>query len=195
MFDLDIINFNTKAMKTNYILSLLLVFILFICSCKKELVPQESSAVTISSTSDSASTTIVPSGLTNNSTQNASLPQQHSNLNAVGMNPPHGQAGHRCGIAVGAPLNSTPNKSNAKPASSVSNIGVPAIVKSNAQAVFTKPGMNPPHGQTGHRCDIAVGAPLNSVPNKVVPPTPNPDSGSPVPALLKLDSTVTSPKQ
>jgi hypothetical protein len=24
----------------------------------------------------------------------------------------------------------------------------------------TPPGMNPPHGQEGHRCDIAVGAPL-----------------------------------
>ena len=24
----------------------------------------------------------------------------------------------------------------------------------------TAPGMNPPHGQEGHRCDIAVGAPL-----------------------------------
>jgi hypothetical protein len=26
--------------------------------------------------------------------------------------------------------------------------------------VATAPGMNPPHGQTGHRCDIAVGAAL-----------------------------------
>ncbi|WP_374399734.1 hypothetical protein [Flavobacterium sp.] len=24
----------------------------------------------------------------------------------------------------------------------------------------TTPGMNPPHGQEGHRCDIAVGSPL-----------------------------------
>ena len=24
----------------------------------------------------------------------------------------------------------------------------------------TAPGMNPPHGQPGHRCDVAVGAPL-----------------------------------
>src|SRR5688572_14008415 len=28
----------------------------------------------------------------------------------------------------------------------------------------TAPGMNPPHGQPGHRCEIAVGAPLNSAP-------------------------------
>lgn len=25
-------------------------------------------------------------------------------------------------------------------------------------------GLNPAHGQPGHRCDIAVGAPLNSAP-------------------------------
>ncbi len=28
------------------------------------------------------------------------------------------------------------------------------------------PGMNPPHGQPGHRCDIPVGAPLDSPPGK-----------------------------
>jgi len=182
-------------MKTNYIVSLLLVFLLFISSCKKELEPQESSAATIPADSASASNTSVAPGLTNNSTPNASSTQQNSSLNAVGMNPPHGQAGHRCDIAVGAPLNSTPSKSNTTPASSVSNVAMPAIVKSNPSAVVTKPGMNPPHGQAGHRCDIAVGAPLNSAPNKVVPPTPSPDAGSPVPALLKLDSTETSPKQ
>jgi hypothetical protein len=26
------------------------------------------------------------------------------------------------------------------------------------------PGMNPAHGQPGHRCDIPVGSPLNSKP-------------------------------
>ncbi len=34
----------------------------------------------------------------------------------------------------------------------------------------TAPGMNPPHGQPGHRCDIAVGAPLNSPPAKITTP-------------------------
>jgi hypothetical protein len=28
----------------------------------------------------------------------------------------------------------------------------------------TAPGMNPAHGQPGHRCDIPVGQPLNSQP-------------------------------
>jgi hypothetical protein len=30
----------------------------------------------------------------------------------------------------------------------------------------TAAGLNPPHGQPNHRCDIAVGAPLNSPPAK-----------------------------
>jgi hypothetical protein len=32
----------------------------------------------------------------------------------------------------------------------------------NQQTASTVTGMNPQHGQAGHRCDIAVGAPLNS---------------------------------
>ena len=62
---------------------------------------------------------------------------------APGMNPPHGQQGHDCAIAVGSPLNSSP------------------VVKPlNSSPVQTAPGMNPPHGQQGHDCAIAVGAPL-----------------------------------
>ena len=81
------------------------------------------------------------------------------------MNPPHGQPNHRCDIAVGAPLNSP--KGATPPAPSV-----PAPVqqpqgRASVQQVdmssgttATPPGMNPPHGQEGHRCEIAVGAPL-----------------------------------
>ena len=96
-------------MKTNYILGLLMVFLVFICSCKKELEPQESSVVTNPSSSGNTSiSTATPSGPSANSSQNPSLLQQNSNQNASGMNPPHGQPGHRCDIAVGAPLNSKP---------------------------------------------------------------------------------------
>ena len=42
--------------------------------------------------------------------------------------------------------------------------GQPVTLQSAPQPVATKPGMNPPHGQPGHRCDIAVGAPLSSPP-------------------------------
>ena len=34
----------------------------------------------------------------------------------------------------------------------------------------TAPGMNPPHGQPGHRCEIPVGAPLNSKPAQSIQP-------------------------
>jgi len=182
-------------MKTKHISSLLVLFLMIIFSCKKELEPQESSVV--NNPSSSGSTSISPTatpGLTNSSSQNPSLLQQNSNQNASGMNSPHGQPGHRCDIAVGAPLNSTPNKSIPTPA--VTNSSVPTIIKSNAAAVVTKPGMNPPHGQKGHRCEIAVGSPLNSQSDKnvPVPAVSNSDSNSQVPALLKLDSTATSPK-
>ncbi len=87
-----------------------------------------------------------------------------------GMNPPHGQPGHKCEIPVGAPLNSKPtankkpqttplvvkNKTEDKPVMNVnSKNGTATIV-----GTTTLPGMNPPHGQEGHRCDVAVGAPL-----------------------------------
>lgn len=93
------------------------------------------------------------------------------------LNPAHGQPGHRCDINVGAPLNSKPPAlPNANPATTIST-APPA----NAAAQKTLPGMNPAHGEPGHRCDIAVGAPLNSKPapaaNTVisnVPPTVSP---------------------
>ena len=81
------------------------------------------------------------------------------------MNPPHGQPNHRCDIAVGAPLNLPAPKPGAK---TVSTSATPAVQptatppqKTTAKTV-TPPGMNPQHGEPGHRCDIAVGAPLNS---------------------------------
>ncbi len=81
------------------------------------------------------------------------------------LNPAHGQQGHRCEIAVGAPLDS-------KPAA-----GIPAQIQPVVTANPTVPvtnasplapnataGINPAHGQPNHRCDIAVGDPLNSKP-------------------------------
>ena len=91
---------------------------------------------------------------------------------APGMNPAHGQPGHRCDIAVGAPLNSPAGNTTTPAAQPISM--QPSIPAANpvitpakpaaAPQTATAPGMNPPHGQPGHRCDIAVGAPLNSKP-------------------------------
>lgn len=88
------------------------------------------------------------------------------------VNPAHGQPGHRCEIAVGAPLNSTPPTTpvEQKQPQAVTTITAPVVTTktTTAPAVVTKtttaPGMNPPHGEPGHRCEIAVGAPLNSKP-------------------------------
>lgn len=89
---------------------------------------------------------------------------------APGMNPPHGQPGHRCEIAVGAPLNSKPAQKSqpqtVTPTVTPKPVEQPVMnvnSKSGSTTIVgttTPPGMNPPHGQEGHRCDIAVGAPL-----------------------------------
>lgn len=84
---------------------------------------------------------------------------------APGMNPPHGQPGHRCDIAVGAPLSSAPAKPKTTPQASAqiqpAEFAPPAVKDAAATAsVETPPGMNPPHGQPGHICSVAVGAPL-----------------------------------
>jgi hypothetical protein len=82
------------------------------------------------------------------------------------LNPAHGQPGHRCEIAVGAPLpsaaiNSTTPQTNTSPIIQPQN---PII--NNTPPQLTVPAkatarLNPAHGQPGHRCDIAVGEPLN----------------------------------
>ncbi len=93
----------------------------------------------------------------------------------VKKNPPHGQPGHRCDIAVGAPLDSAPTKNNvtAQPASNTTGQGflsnsntnaAPAQATPQRPAQTTAAGMqgkpNPAHGQPGHRCDVKVGQPL-----------------------------------
>jgi hypothetical protein len=120
-----------------------------------------------------ANTTVIPGAATpvniNPQTQTITPNQQNNvvmtpaqmqpTVTAPGMNPPHGQPNHRCDIAVGAPLNSPVA---AKPATA--NAQPQVTMKEVPNTTKTAPGMNPPHGEPGHRCDIAVGAPLNSKP-------------------------------
>lgn len=89
---------------------------------------------------------------------------------AAGMNPSHGQPGHRCDIAVGAPLNSPIGKAaitqaQVQPQNTTTSSGQQFTtdgksVITTTPSVVTAPGMNPPHGQAGHDCAVAVGAPL-----------------------------------
>ena len=80
---------------------------------------------------------------------------------AAGLNPAHGQPGHRCDIPVGQPLNSKPQTNN-QTATTVT----PAITTPLKPDTLFAKGLNPAHGQPGHRCDIAVGQPLNSAAKK-----------------------------
>ncbi len=99
------------------------------------------------------------------------------------LNPPHGEPFHRCDIAVGAPLDgpSNPNaettttssgpktffktvqNTNPNPAPSPTATTATPTPQTTpaAQATTPKPKLNPAHGQPHHRCDIAVGAPLD----------------------------------
>jgi hypothetical protein len=107
----------------------------------------------------------------------------------AGLNPEHGKPGHRCDIAVGAPLNSAPTNPTVTPTTPANNN--PVMVKSNPQPVevqktfatntpTTGAGLNPEHGKPGHRCDIAVGAPLDSKPNATPAITTSPVNNTPV---------------
>lgn len=150
-----------------------LTSILFV-SCKKDLQPQESSETVVTPETEVTATenqTMEKQFEVQNPNQTpqaVSAPnpvQTQAAKTAPGMNPPHGQPNHRCDIAVGAPLNSpkaatpTPAAPTMQPAAPQGQATVmPVDMKSGTTA--TAPGMNPPHGQPGHRCEIAVGAPL-----------------------------------
>ena len=69
----------------------------------------------------------------------------------LALNPEHGKPGHRCDIAVGAPLNSPAQQ--AAPSQPIPGLPV------NTGGAVT---LNPPHGQPGHDCAIPVGQPLRS---------------------------------
>lgn len=111
---------------------------------------------------------------------------------AKGMNPSHGQPGHRCDIPVGAPLNSPIATSSAAP-QVVSNKTM-TVTPNTVTPTQTPKGMNPPHGQPGHRCDIPVGSPLNSpvaaskpatpqgTPNYILSPPTTPETPASTPA-------------
>lgn len=77
------------------------------------------------------------------------------------LNPPHGEPGHRCEIPVGAPLDGSP-------APGATSITIPPAGSAPSPAAMpitmpanTNTGMlNPPHGEPGHDCNVAVGSPL-----------------------------------
>ncbi|MBE8725187.1 hypothetical protein [Flavobacterium hungaricum] len=191
-------------MNTKIYISSVIISSLLLVSCKKELEPQETTATSeLIRLGLAKDTTTAPAAA-------GTVQTQMANPNTVlndtkGINPAHGQPGHRCDIAVGAPLNSAPSPQGqvtAAPAGQTIQVNPnqTQVVTTTAAPVKTAKGMNPPHGQPGHRCDIPVGAPLNSPAPKTTAATTNTaQSGSvsqnftvtpqanPVPALLSTE--------
>jgi len=144
-------------------LSLLFVSSILLTSCKKEVEPLNNAMPTNvvpftevgkQMKSETATATQVQQAT---STVNPNNATATSGPTATGMNPAHGQPSHRCDIPVGAPLNSPPAATTTKPIVQQQSQPVPTTTTTTMP---TAQGMNPPHGQTNHRCDIAVGAPL-----------------------------------
>ncbi len=81
---------------------------------------------------------------------------------AAALNPAHGQPGHRCDIAVGAPLDAPANPAQSMPVNiqqgpAPTTISTQPAAPANGAATGK---LNPPHGQPGHDCAKPVGAPL-----------------------------------
>ena len=131
--------------------------------------------------SNAATTPASLPGVTTTPANNASAPvitapstnAATTGTTAAGTNPPHGQPGHRCDLAVGAPLNGAAAPSvtipGNKPANNITIQPQPANTTTMPMPTNTSGGgvrngvkLNPPHGQPGHDCSVQVGQPLKS---------------------------------
>ena len=173
-------------MKSNLIFSSLLVISILLSSCKKE---EEEDPTTSTAPKEIILPRVeaIPSEPYVQSNNQNVAPVQNQTINPnsqapstakAGMNPAHGQPGHRCEIAVGAPLNSPAAKpapsgsagikpaiiTTGTPTTTTTTIpataAAPALLNPNPVTTSTAPGMNPPHGEAGHVCSVAVGAAL-----------------------------------
>ncbi|MEI7486172.1 MAG: hypothetical protein WCJ72_01965 [Chryseobacterium sp.] len=181
----------------NIFLGLIAVSIVIV-SCKKDeraTYIEEEASVQSNAVANSPQTSLLDqTGISNQNVATAAAP---------GMNPAHGQPGHRCDIPVGQPLNSKPAPTaQTTPVNSVPNAvqidpnTLPAgqfVVPDKKQAAKTAPGMNPPHGEPGHRCNIPVGQPLNSKPAPQTTPA-NVVQSTPAPAPQQTLATGEKPK-
>ena len=132
-----------------------LLVITFLCACNSE-------------KKETAQTVIpAPTGIQGLQKSNAVQPVAQNSKSNLIFNPPHGEAGHTCALAVGAPLNQT---AAVQPQQKVTQQAIPAPPA--AQVYTSGKKLNPKHGEPGHRCDIAIGAPLDSKPTQVVTTQP-----------------------
>lgn len=118
-------------------------FTFFVASCNNT---EEQKQLAGSQDNLSAHAQLSADGSSANTSQSANQP---------GLNPQHGQPGHRCDLAVGAPL---PANGEKKQVATSTQTPTPAAKPNDTNPVL----INPQHGQPGHRCDLQVGAPINT---------------------------------
>ena len=86
---------------------------------------------------------------------------------------------------------SNPTDSNKKIIAAPVNVAQPIVVSNNQPQTAAAPtnvaGLNPAHGQPSHRCDIPVGAPLNS------PATNTGAANAARPQIQKMNTPVAVP--
>ena len=85
------------------------------------------------------------------------------------LNPAHGQPGHRCDIADGAPLDGSPAPKinlqtptlSTQTTTPTQPVTITPSLNNSGKPADKNLKLNPAHGQPGHKCEIAVGAPLD----------------------------------
>jgi hypothetical protein len=108
------------------------------------------------SSAQSATVLSSPAGQAQTATQGSTQAAK----TVAALNPAHGQPGHRCDIEVGAPLNSPAGAKPQAAAPQVQQQPVAMPAPASSPAAKGSGRVNPAHGQPGHDCAVAVGAPL-----------------------------------
>jgi len=141
--------------KTLLVSLTILVPLLFSCNEKEKAATETSTAPTELTLEQKKQmlNQVTPATSTQGSTQG-------SMQGGVTLNPPHGQPGHRCDIQVGEPLNAQAANSNPIQQSTIDVNNLIPTPKPTSSPSSGGGGINPAHGQPGHRCDVKVGDPL-----------------------------------
>lgn len=164
--------------------------------------PADTTAPTTTNPAATPANTTIAAPIINKG-QQPTLVQQPAGTTTAALNPEHGKPGHRCDIAVGAPLNNNPTQPTAtiqQPTieSKPVTVSTPVVTQPNSaqgtKTMSSAAGINPEHGKPGHRCDIAVGAPLDSKPTQPAatvqqPTMPNPKQALPFTPITPASNT------
>ncbi|HTF28055.1 MAG TPA: hypothetical protein VK625_04375 [Flavitalea sp.] len=136
-------------MKKLYSTYLVAFFALVIMACQSEEIEEDLPAA-VRNDSSTVMPTVAPAT------------QTDAALVMPAKNPAHGQPFHDCSIAVGAPLANRQTIVNPSAQSLPPGQSLPAVPPLQPVLPASPSGvkLNPAHGKPGHRCEIAVGAPL-----------------------------------